>query len=289
MVFCTVHDAYRPLSTTRRVGTLIHIHYHTYRRPLHRNFPDMGYLLPERCRRPRWHRRRVPAAAAGRGVTVGHRPSEHSRPAAASQPLAALGGANMRWLSCAQRAAAGSAPLLTANTRPSAFLMASAAAAMLAVPASISASTLQAAMGVRDIRVCGRHPQRGPCAREVPVRTVAGGAKDRAPWRRTSLPTCSRQPLQCEDAPFTATVKQAAQQQAPRQTWCEGSTGEHAPLLRDYLAAAPAMPPRCARAQLSAESRSSSAGTIAGSRGARGALMSVVYARGPFLPYHTPP
>ena len=62
----------------------------------------------------------------------------------------------------------------------------------------------------------------------------------------------------------------------------------NASLLRDYLAAAPAMPPRCASAQLSAESRSSSAGTIAGSRGARGALMSVVYGRGPFLPHHTP-
>ena len=104
----------------------------------------------------------------------------------------------------------------------------------------------------------------------------------------TSLPTCSRQPLQCKEAPFTATVKQAAQQQAPCQTWCEGSTGEHALLLRDYLAAALAMPPRCASAQLSAESRRSSAGTIAGSRAARAALMSVVYGRGPFLLHHTP-
>ena len=134
-----------------------------------------------------------------------------------------------------------------------------------------------------------QHPPREPCAREDPLRTVAGGAKDSEPWRRIVVPTCSRLSLECDEAPFTATVKQPAQQRAPRQTWPEDSTSEHAPLLRDYLAAAPTMPPRCASAQLSAESRSSSAGTIAGSRGARGALMSVVFTNGPFLPHHTPP
>ena len=157
------------------------------------------------------------------------------RTQSACSRLAAVGGSRRRQhasLPYAQRAAASSAPLPTANTRPSTFLMAPAAAVMLAVPASMSASTLQAAMGVRDIRVRGRHPPRGPCAREGSVRTVAGGAKDRV-WRRTTLSTCSRQPLQCKEAPFTATVKQAAQQQAPRQTWCAGSTGEHASLLRD--------------------------------------------------------
>ena len=160
---------------------------------------------------------------------------------------------------------------------------------MLAVPAGMSASALQAAMGVRDIRVRTRHLGKGPCAREGPLRTAASGAKDSAPWRTITLPTCSRLSLECDEAPFTATVKQPAQQRAPRQTWPEDSTSEHAPLLRDYLAAAPTMPPRCASAQLSAESRSSSVGTIAGSRGARGALMSVVYGRGPVLPHHTPP
>ena len=134
-------------------------------------------------------------------------PPERTQPACSR--LAAVGGSRRRQhaaLPCAQRAAAGSAPPSTANTHPSAFLMASAAAVMLAVPASMSASTLQAAVGVRDIRVRGRHPPRGLCAREEPVRTVAGGAKDSAPWRRIILPTCSRQPLQCEEAPFTATV-----------------------------------------------------------------------------------
>ena len=186
-------------------------------------------------------------------------------------------------------ATAGSALLPTTNALQIAVSMTSAVAAMLTVPAGMSASKLHATMGMSEIRLRSRHPPRGSCAREGPVRTVAGGAKDSAPWRRAILPTCSRQSLSCEEAPFTATVKQAVQQQAPRQTWCEGSTGEHAPLLRDYLAAAPAMPPRCARAQLSAESRSSSAGTIAGSRGAQGALMSVVYGRGPFLPHHNHP
>ena len=116
-----------------------------------------------------------------------------------------------------------------------------------------------------------------------------GGANDSAPWPRIVLPTCSRQPRECEEALFTATVKQAAPQRAPRQTGREDSTGEHTPLLLDCLAVAPAMPPRCASAQLSAESRSSSAGTIAGSKAARGALMSVVYGRGPFLPHHNRP
>ena len=167
--------------------------------------------------------------------------------------------------------------------------MASAAAAMLAVPASTTASTLQAAMGVRGITVYSRQLLRVLCARAGSLRTVEGGAKDSTPWRKIILPTCSRLSHTCEEVRVTVAVKQAAQQQAPRQMWHEDSTGEHAPVLRDYLAAAPAMPLRCASAQLSAESRSSSAGTIAGSRGARGALMSVVYARGPFLPYHTPP
>ena len=254
----------------------IHTDFFPYGPPVHERVRSTTAAPHMRPQRRAWPRR-------DRGP-----PPERTQPACSR--LAAVGGSRRRQhasLPYAQRAAASSAPLPTANTRPSAFLMAPAAAAMLAVPASMSASTLQAAMGVRDIRVRGRHLPRGPCAREGPVRTVAGGAKDRAPWRRTTLPTCSRLPLQCKEAPFTATVKQAAQQQAPRQTWCEGSTGEHAPLLRDYLAAAPAMPPRCASAQLSAESRRSSAGTIAGSRAARGALMSVVYGRGRF--YYTIP
>ena len=213
------------------------------------------------------------------------------RPQPACSRLAAVGGARLRQhaaLPCAQRATAGSARLRTTIALPSAVSMASAAAAMLAVPAGMSASALQAAMGVRDIRVRTRHLRKGPCAREGPVRTVAGGAKDSEPWRRIVVPTCSRLSLECEEAPFTATVKQPAQQEHQRQTGRQDSTGEHAPLLRDCLAAAPAMPPRCASAQLSAESRISSAGTIAGSRGARGGLMNVVYGRGPFLPHHTP-
>jgi hypothetical protein len=133
-------------------------------------------------------------------------PPERTQPAGSR--LAAVGGPRRRQhasLPCALLAAAGSAPLPTANTRPSAFLMASAAAAMLAVPASMSASTLQAAMGVSYIRVRGRHPPRGPCAREGPAKTVAGGAKDSAPWPRTILPTCSRVPLSCEEVMSPAT------------------------------------------------------------------------------------
>ena len=120
---------------------------------------------------------------------------------------------------------------------------------------------------------------------------LSSGAKDSAPWRTITLPTCSRLSLECEEAPFTATVKQPAQQEHQRQTGRQDSTGEHAPLLRDCLAAAPAKDAASLRepsAQLSAESRISSAGTIAGSRGARGGLMNVVYGRGPFLPHHTP-
>ena len=167
--------------------------------------------------------------------------------------------------------------------------MASAAAVMLAVPAGMSASALQAAMGVRDIRVRGRHPQRGPCAREGPVRTVAGVAKDSAPWPRIILPTCSRQPRECEEALLTATVKQAAPQRAPRQTGREDSTGEHTPLLLDCLAVAPAMPPRCASAQPSAESRSSSAGSASAFSAPRRRAPCAVYGWGPVSTDHTPP
>ena len=132
------------------------------------------------------------------------------RPQPACSRLAAVGGARLRQhaaLPCAQRATAGSARLRTTNALPSAVSMASAAAVMLAVPAGMSASASQAAIVVRDIRVRGRHPPRGPCAREGPVRTVAGEAKDSAPWPRIFLPTCSRQPRECDEALFTTTVK----------------------------------------------------------------------------------
>ena len=199
----------------------------------------------------------------------------------------AVGGPLVRQhaaLPCGQRATAGAAARPTANTWPSTVSMATAAAVMLAVPAGMSASALQAAMGVREIRVHGRHPPRGRCAREGPVRTTAGGAKDSEPWRTKILPTCSRLSLECEEAPFTATVKQPAQQRAPRQTWPEDSTGEHAPLLRDCLATAPAVPPRCASAQLSDESSSSSTGSAGASRALRGARMAAVNANYAFRP-----
>ena len=109
------------------------------------------------------------------------------------------------------------APLPTANTRPSAFLMASAAAVMLSVPASTTASTLQAAMGVRGITVYSRQLLRVLCARAGSLRTVEGGAKDSTPWRKIILPTCSRLSHTCEESRFTVAVKQAVQQQAPRQ------------------------------------------------------------------------
>ena len=59
-------------------------------------FFHMERLSLSACDRPPLRHTCARSAAAGRGVTVGHRPSEHSRPAAASQPLAALGGASMR-------------------------------------------------------------------------------------------------------------------------------------------------------------------------------------------------
>ena len=134
-----------------------------------------------------------------------------------------------------------------------------------------------------------QHPPREPCAREDPLRTVADGAKDSEPWRRIVVPTCSRLSLECDEAPFTATVKQPAQQRAPRQTWPEDSTSEHAPLLRDYLAPAPAMPPRCASAQLSAESRSSSTGSAGAFSAPRDRPAWLGLREGPFSTVHTPP
>ena len=240
-------------------------------------------------RSPRRHRR-GPSAAAGRAVTVGHRPSGPSPPAAASQPLAAPCSANTQPFHAPSGQlsglSAGADRKRAAEHRLDDLRRSGDAGG---AGGHVCERIAGRAMGVRDIRVRTRHLGKGPCAREGPLRTAASGAKDSAPWRTITLPTCSRLSLECEEAPFTATVKQPAQQEHQRQTGRQDSTGEHAPLLRDCLAAAPAMPPRCASAQLSAESRSSSAGTIAGSRGARGALMRVVYARGPFLPYHTHP
>ena len=229
--------------------------------PLRADFFSHGAPVPERVQS-------TTAVAQTRPLRRGwpryDRGSPPDRPQPACSRLAAVGGARLRQhaaLLCAQRATAGSARLRTTNALPSAVSMAPAAAVMLAVPAGMSASASQAAMGVRDIRVRGRHPPRGPCEREGPVRTVAGEAKDSAPWPRIFLPTCSRQPRECEEALFTTTVKQAAPQRAPRQTGRENSTGEHTPLMLDCLAVAPAMPPRCASTQPSAESRSSSAGS----------------------------
>ena len=77
-------------------------------------------------------------------------------------------------------ATAGSAPLQITNAQPQSAWLASAAAIILWVPAGMTASTLQAEMDVREIRVCGRHLPRVPCVRAGSVRTMTRGAKDGA-------------------------------------------------------------------------------------------------------------
>ena len=111
--------------------------------------------------------------------------------------------------------------------------MASVAAAMLQLPAGTPASALHDAMGVRDIRhPCGT-ARVWLCARERPVRTFQGGAKDSAPWRIIILPTCSRYSRECKELLFTVTVKQPASSERHVKHGNEGSTGEHTPLPRD--------------------------------------------------------
>jgi hypothetical protein len=62
--------------------------------------------------------------------------------------------------------------------------MASAAQVMLLVPTGTTASTMQVAMDVREVRVVAARRESAACIREGPVRTAPRAAKDSAPWRR---------------------------------------------------------------------------------------------------------
>ena len=94
----------------------------------------------------------------------------------------------------------------------------SAAMLMELVAASMSASTLQAAVGDGVTRAAAGGCWRSACHRAGLGRTRAHAATKGAPRRRIVWRMCSRLSLECEEPRFNVAVKKVAHLQATRQT-----------------------------------------------------------------------
>ena len=116
-----------------------------------------------------------------------------------------------------QQAMAASAPISRTDAPPMTVSVSSAAVPMELVAASMSASTLQAAVGDGVTRAAAGGCWRSACHRAGSARTATGEETSSTPCRRISLPMCSRLPLECEEPLFTVAVTEAAYLRATRQ------------------------------------------------------------------------